>query len=539
MHVINPKNINGAPKVDANDPSKLLAGASTDNVTGKTIDPNSYGANVGGVTPAPTVNASNYGTMGSAPNKVSTYGEFLTSKEAMAKSTYDSTVKRLDDLNAETLAKIESDRQKGVRNAGNAYEQNKASYGSNAEALRRMGLSGSGYSDYLESSAYAASRSEIGAINAGATESARAANSETEKNKFDALNTYNANISEIASERAKFEESERLRAEEEDAAKKTAFQTLLTNINSGIYTDYDQIQKLAADAGLSAEEAQQLVNSAAQFDAKDKAATSYELMSDDEKNSVAGIQAAIDAGAITHEAGVAKLDKMQKDTYNTYLIDFTDSANISDVMALNIESDHENGLLSDTQYDALKAKFIKSIDTDDNFFARGDGSGYMSKAEATAAMKALVDTGWIKETDQTYKDIKAAFNKRYDGIKDVASNSIITIDEKTKYHAGVKQWVGEFNTYDASYSGVPIVTTGKNIQILQGEKGTIRKLEIANEVGSPKTLDRLRKADLVDYKIYGDGKNLFMKKGDRYYYISGRGGKKTTDYDIVLGSLAN
>ena len=507
------KNTTGPKK---NDPVNLLSGASTDNVTGKTIDPNSYGANVGGVTPAPTVDASSYGTMGSAPNKVSTYGEFLTSKEAMAKSTYDSTVKRLDDLNAETLAKIESDRQKGVRNAGNAYEQSKASYGSNAEALRRMGLSGSGYSDYLESSAYAASRSEIGAINAGATESARAANSETEKNKFDALNTYNANISEIASERAKFEESERLRAEEEDAAKKTAFQTLLTNINSGIYTDYDQIQKLAADAGLSAEEAQQLVNSAAQLDAKNKAATSYELMSDDEKNSVAGIQAAIDAGAITYKAGVAKLEQIQKDNYNAIIKQINDTTGTLGVFDENsiadVEALYDKGLLTKPQHTAIVALFQKSIARDDNFFKRADGSGYMSEAEATVAKDALLKTGWVTKESGIYKDIEAAFNKRYGVV------------------------IGGYMHFPGSDTKKP--KAGKNISYYTKEKKY--NLEIGGIVANETVKSFEDKVSgISEGKIFKHGNNIYTKIDGTFYYIHGIGGVDTADYNALLRKLSN
>lgn len=503
------KNTTGPKK---NDPVNLLSGASTDNVTGKTIDPNSYGANVGGVTPAPTVDASSYGAMGPAPKKVSTYGEFLTSKEAMAKSTYDSTVKRLDDLNAETLAKIESDRQKGVRNAGNAYEQSKASYGSNAEALRRMGLSGSGYSDYLESSAYAASRSEIGAINAGATESARAANSETEKNKFDALNTYNANISEIASERAKFEESERLRAEEEDAAKKTAFQTLLTNINSGIYTDYDQIQKLAADAGLSAEEAQQLVNAAADYSTKSqetKAKDGYRSILAEINNGLSDYDQIIKFAA---EEGLS-LDEAQQLVNYAAQLDAKDKA-ISAGEDAELEGDVVGGIRADIGAGNISfdegVRQLTKIQTD--WFAEHYENQIKDPQNIndTLMAQAKKDYNSGRLSEDAYNEIKGAYDEKYS----------VHFDHYTKDGAITSNYY-----VDASQN---LNKPGNNFTTYVN--GTTYKLESGGRVEHSTTLSALQKKakakNVSDSRIFEYGGQLYIKKGNNFYYIDGRNGDK-------------
>lgn len=74
---------------------------------------------------------------------------------------------------AEQRADVE--RERGVVDARSSYEQNKASYGANAEAMGSMGLSGSGYSDYLNSKAYAQQRAETQAANAQADASKREA----------------------------------------------------------------------------------------------------------------------------------------------------------------------------------------------------------------------------------------------------------------------------------------------------------------------------------------------------------------------------
>lgn len=65
---------------------------------------------------------------------------------------------------AETSADVA--RQRAITDANSAYEQNKAGYGAKAEAMGNMGLTGGGYSDWLDSAAYAQNRAE--------TQSARA-----------------------------------------------------------------------------------------------------------------------------------------------------------------------------------------------------------------------------------------------------------------------------------------------------------------------------------------------------------------------------
>ena len=62
---------------------------------------------------------------------------------------------------AEAEKQADINRQRAITDANSAYEQNKAGYGANAEAMARMGLSGGGYSDWVNASAYAQQRSEV------------------------------------------------------------------------------------------------------------------------------------------------------------------------------------------------------------------------------------------------------------------------------------------------------------------------------------------------------------------------------------------
>lgn len=71
-----------------------------------------------------------------------------------------------------------------------SYEQNKASYGANAEQLAQMGLSGGGYGDYINAQAYAQKRSDIGMADLQAQETIKKANS----TYADYINSVNAQI---------------------------------------------------------------------------------------------------------------------------------------------------------------------------------------------------------------------------------------------------------------------------------------------------------------------------------------------------------
>ena len=93
-------------------------------------------------------------------------------------------------------------RQRGIVDASTAYEQNKATYGANAEALASMGLTGGGYSDYLNAQAYAAQRGEVQAANSDAEAAKRAARYAEDEKKLAADATYAENVANAESKYA-------------------------------------------------------------------------------------------------------------------------------------------------------------------------------------------------------------------------------------------------------------------------------------------------------------------------------------------------
>ncbi len=140
-----------------------------------------------------------------------------------------------------TYAEAEKERQRSVIDARSSYEQNKATYGANAETLAGMGLTGSGYGDYLNSRAYAQQRAETQNANAQATATRKEADylkyqSELEagksysKNVLDANLSYAQNIMNNDSLIAKHLEDEATRAEERAKAEETAKQKAYSSL---------------------------------------------------------------------------------------------------------------------------------------------------------------------------------------------------------------------------------------------------------------------------------------------------------------------
>lgn len=76
-------------------------------------------------------------------------------------SAYDSLIKDAERVRDNAISQAEKTRDTAVSDAQRAYGQMLSESAQNAEKLARMGLTNSGYSDYLDASAYATKRGEI------------------------------------------------------------------------------------------------------------------------------------------------------------------------------------------------------------------------------------------------------------------------------------------------------------------------------------------------------------------------------------------
>lgn len=125
-----------------------------------------------------------------------------------------------------TKKNAEAERQKAVVNARNNYEHSLSAYGSNAAKLGNMGLAGSGYTDYLDSQAYAQMRADQNA--AAATKAATIADADAKYVQY---------------------------LDEKETSKSNAYANMMTNIGSYTTT---QIDSLGKQLGFSDEQISEL-----------------------------------------------------------------------------------------------------------------------------------------------------------------------------------------------------------------------------------------------------------------------------------------
>ena len=84
--------------------------------------------------------------------------------------TYEEYIAQMKDGYAKDLEAAKKDaeivKERAMANAQSSYSQNMATYGANAETVAQMGLTGGGYSDYLNAQAYAQKRADVQTANA-------------------------------------------------------------------------------------------------------------------------------------------------------------------------------------------------------------------------------------------------------------------------------------------------------------------------------------------------------------------------------------
>ena len=189
--------------------------------------------------------------------EVDTYEEFLLKQEGFYKEQLDKLNAQIEQNKQNALQQAESERERAVIDARSSYEQNKATYGANAEQLAAMGLSGSGYSDYLNQQAYATQRAETQNANAQAEATKLAAEQQANSDKLNAELSYVENMQGNAEKLAQYQQqkAEEVKAEEEQ--KKQYYAALLTSANTGEYTS-EQLASLGAQYGLDEVQISQL-----------------------------------------------------------------------------------------------------------------------------------------------------------------------------------------------------------------------------------------------------------------------------------------
>ena len=111
-----------------------------------------------------------------------------------AQGIKDSAYSSAENLRKETMANTEAARQRGIIDSQSSYQKAVGTYGTNAEALGSMGLTGGGYGEYLNANAYATHRGQVQDINAQALKANREAASLEAQTKAAADSEYLKNL---------------------------------------------------------------------------------------------------------------------------------------------------------------------------------------------------------------------------------------------------------------------------------------------------------------------------------------------------------
>ena len=159
-----------------------------------------------------------------------TYEEYIAEQKA-----------REEEKRQAALKEAEIYKERAVADAQASYMQNMSTYGVNAETMAKMGLTGGGYSDYLNAQAYAQKRGEM--QTASANEAAMKQQAET---------TYADNILSLDGQLVAYKEAEK--AENEQYAK-SVYNTLWEAVQdtNTTYTT-ENVKDIAEKAGLSEED---------------------------------------------------------------------------------------------------------------------------------------------------------------------------------------------------------------------------------------------------------------------------------------------
>ncbi len=355
-------------------------------------------------------------------SKIDSYEEFLEKQKDTYKETLDKTNQLLEEQKQAALQNAETARQRSIADSRSSYEQNKATYGANAEALAAMGLSGSGYSDYVNSQAYAQQRADTQNANAVAEVARMTAESEANQGKISAETSYAESISQTDAALAKYKQ--------EQADKKDSYYANLLDLaNKGNYTK-EQLEQLGSDYGLNAAQIQSLTDAATIYKNNKQAERYNQLLNSSDTSGFDAIKSARDNGEITLE----QYNKLVT-SYRSYYYDLYSQSVDSDFTMVNtndIDSAYSKGYITKSQYDKLKDKYnkglVNAITSASVFYANGS---QLDEKTAQAAMDELNGTGWL--TDENKKKLQSLYDDAYkDDGGCFAKGTLITVADGTQ-----------------------------------------------------------------------------------------------------------
>lgn len=303
--------------------------------------------------------------------KVDTYEQFLAGAEERAKGVREDTYAANAAARASAEKNAEKERQRAIVDADASYQLNTSAYGANAERLASMGLTNSGYADYLKSQSYAQMRGEVQYANAQsdyakrvAAEQEAAGNREADLKYADYVNAAEGKLAEYKQGKA-----DKLTA---------AADTLLA----------------AASAVTSAEELEALIERA------NNAGLSQEVINN--------IKSVGDSAVIKYG------EQMQHDTYLDILVKIDQGVSASAIEAIMKNA----GIAEDSEYYTdIMNKLAERRLVEFEAVQKGAASGDYSAAEVEAWAR---ENGYVDENGNITSDIQTII----DSIPEVSDTEV-------------------------------------------------------------------------------------------------------------------
>lgn len=469
----------------------------------------------------------------SAP--IDSYEEFLRKRGEMYKENLDRQKEMIEDQKQRALEQAELQRQQAEQNAEkerersvidarSSYEQNKATYGAQAETLANMGLTGSGYSDYINAQAYANQRAETQNANANAEQTKNNANYVADNAKLEieqnagqsnlsAETTYAENMANNDAALAQYKQ-------QKEKEKKSAYSELLNYANNGTY-DSEQLKSLADKYGLSEADINNLTGAAETYK-NNKYKENYANALDN----IAQYGSQLDNNYLDN---MYKMDLISKEQYEELKSQLSNK--IKEDMDNSISSGDATGESIQATIDNVEKYFSEGKITTEqrqsiyNNYVKSSVSGVMEKNYGdnyTQKIKDCVNAN--KEIDELYKSGKLS-KSDYDSIKQ-------TLNAKSKSSCNGGWYV----------QGLGSGRKNDDIDITIGQssrnKGKEYDLKCGNSIGDETLIKELNRIATGDSNkspareggwtwLHGDKANsnetagkLIVAYGDMYIYTS-------------------
>lgn len=420
--------------------------------------------------------------------EVDTYEEFLLKQEGFYKEQLDKLNAQIEQNKQNALQQAESERERAVIDARSSYEQNKATYGANAEQLAAMGLSGSGYSDYLNQQAYATQRAETQNANAQAEATKLAAEQQANSDKLNAELSYAENMQGNAEKLAQYQQQKTEEAKAEEEQKKQYYAALLTSANTGEYTS-EQIASLGAQYGLDEAQISQLQAAADKYKS-DQQSLSYaealQMISDYGADlDVSYLETLLNTGSISQEQYNQLMAQYSKELVESGGVATEDTDKIDDL--------HQGGQISDEDYNKQKEQWNSQIDTSDAFF----NSGSMSATEAKKQLDKILNNEWTSEEN------KKALQKTYDSLYKVVQNDV-------KFNNDGGWWM---------FGSTDMGDVGNKFSLID-DSGFKYRIESGGEVTD--TAIKSLASSVSNGSVFGARGQIYYKKDGKVYLIQKR-----------------